>query len=188
MRLFFKKSALYFIILLFLAPLVLNFSFSILFGYTFFRYQYVFGYSFFVENVDSFYMTAKSGDIAIIRWCMPEEVQVGDIVAINPHSYDTIKAYKQTVRIDDILYELNGRQGIWLVKEDDGTTFFNEPIPAEQLLGKVVGRIPWLGMLININPTVHDLMFPICWGVAIFMIIMRRRIKKQDAASTAVAL
>jgi len=72
------------------------------------------------------------------------------------------------------------------VKEDDGTTFFNEPIPAEQLLGKVVGRIPWLGMILNINPMVINLMYPFCWGIALIMIIMLviQRRKKRQAEST----
>jgi len=85
------------------------------------------------------------GDMIIVKPCAPEDVRAGDII-----TYALSDDVFITHRVVGILIELNGEQGLWFVtKGDANVTADALPVEASQLVGKVSGRLPGMGAILN---------------------------------------
>jgi len=105
----------------------------------------VFGYKFMHVLSGSMLPTFGPGDMIIVRLCPPESVQVGDIVAYMPNHEIIV-----THRVREILTELDGEPGLWFITQgDNNATPDFEPVPAVNLVGKYVMRIPGLGFVMG---------------------------------------
>jgi len=176
MRKIYKKAAPYLIALLF-APTVLYLSCVILSVFTFSNMS-VFGYGFYVAMSDNMYPAIKPSDVVITRLCGPEDVQEGDMITINSFAYYTVETYKSTCRLVSVLSDENGVPEQLLTKGDTNT-YNHDPISADRLIGKVTGRIPWIGIILSIKQQTILLVVVLCWAVAIAMIVLRRRARKR---------
>lgn len=178
MRLIHKKTISYFIITLLLTPVVSHLFFAILNSFHQNPQQSAFGYNISAGTAENMYPTFRLGDIFIMHLCRPEEVQVGDIISVNPYSQYTLTSYQSIVRVVKILPELDGQPGLWFVTKDDADEDNHEPISANQFYGKITGRIPWIGKLFDVSSTRLFLRYLFFWGIAILVIFLRHRAKK----------
>ena len=85
------------------------------------------------------------GDMIIVKPCAPEDVRAGDIItyALNDDVFITH-------RVVEILTERGGEQGLWFVtKGDANVTADALPVEASQLVGRMTGRLPGMGAILN---------------------------------------
>jgi len=101
----------------------------------------------------------NKGDLLFIQGVDPEDIEVGDVIVYDAHGL-WVGAPEDPIvhRVIDI-------------KEDDGKLYFvtkgdanelkdKEPVPENRVLGKVVGRIPYVGW-VKIILTDYGLLFPV---------------------------
>ena len=146
----------------------------------------MFGYSFHVIITGSMEPTIRLDDLVIARHCKPEDVQVGDIIMFNtkPHYFSPLTIVPR--RVVQMNTELYGEQGLWLLARDDRSDP-QEPeiITAQNLIGKVVGRLPRLGLVVmfmrfSYLGALAILLF--CWSAAVVIMlpVFRMRRSRRD--------
>ena len=137
----------------------------------------VFGYSFHAVLTGSMTPTLEAGDIAIVRHCRPEDVQVGDVIMFAAAYYPPVSVPS---RVRQVITELNGEQGVWLDVIGDWSNT-SEPIiiSEKNLIGKVTGRIPGIGLVVGFmrTPLGTIMMLLVCWAAAVVIVlpVLRKR-------------
>ena len=84
------------------------------------------------------------GSIIFIKEAPPQSLQVGDDITFRIAG-DTVATH----RIVEILPDASGSAGLRFRTKGTANTTTDEPIPADQVLGKVVGTIPLLGYVFD---------------------------------------
>jgi len=90
--------------------------------------------------------TLSPGDLVVVRPVDPADVTVGDVVTFQPTSDDPTLV---THRVVGILAGTDGRGGF--VTQGDANGAEDDPIVADQVRGRVVYSIPWLGRVTNVS-------------------------------------
>lgn len=179
-----KSLSLLLVGILFLAPVLLLMGNAMLFYFSFDPNRTVFGFNCFSSITPSMHPAIKSSDIVVMRLCAAEDVEIGDIIVMNPYPYSTAYTTKSLTRLVQILSELDGESGLWFVTRGDADIGENYPISSVQLIGKVVGRIPVMGRLFSCQPLTLFLMYPLCWGVGLFLIILLAILRRRDSQNS----
>ena len=162
---------------LLLAGLLLVMSVLFYAGYFMLRYfnadphRAVFGYSFYLQASGVMSPFIELNDIVIVRHCSLEDVQVRDVIAVDTGN----SAWgSRTTRFYGIITELDGESGLWFTERSDGqSNTLIPPVPAEQFIGKVFGRIPGIGRIYWDGSLVMFLVVPICMLLCISVLISR---------------
>ena len=166
-------------ILLVLLPIALLNMGAVLSLWSFSKDGTILGYRLYTVISPSMYPTLKLNDMIVVHVCEPEDVQVGDIITLNLAS-DGISPML-THRLIQIIPELGGEQGPWFVTKGDANSDVDIiPVPADRLVGKMVGRVPLVGWLLHSRPRsmIAVLLSLVCWGLGVFVLIrlvLRRR-------------
>jgi len=135
----------------------------------------VFGYSFHVINTASMYPEITMNDVVIVRRCETEKVQDRDIVMLYINPYYLLRRAVQ-------ITELDGE--VWLAAKGNWSSSPEPEIISDQnLLGKVTGRLPGLGLAIGFMRTGLGtiLMLLFCWAAAVVIVLpmLRKRRKSR---------
>jgi len=112
----------------------------------------VFGYSFHLIQTASMSPEIDVDDIAIVRRCKPEDVQVSDIIVYWNYSNSPVIVTNRVVEIiTEITTEIGDNlQGLWFVaigNYGNITPEMRQPFSAKQVIGKVTGTFPRMGLL-----------------------------------------
>lgn len=102
----------------------------------------LFGYKAYIIKSDSMEPTIKNGDIIITKKVLEENIQVGDIITFMQNS-DII-----THRISKIEEEENGKK--YITKGDNNNIEDSTRITYQEIKGKKIITIPYLGKIMNI--------------------------------------
>jgi len=117
-----------------------------------------FGYRFYSVLTES--MSAKAdgssppggfdkGDIIIVELCEADAIQEGDVITFCPNINKPDSNAYLTHRVVDILYELDGHEGIFFRTRGDHNDADDPPINGAQLIGKKVLVIPKMGGILQ---------------------------------------
>ena len=128
-------------------------------------------YRFYSVISSSMYPALKLGDLIVVRICEPKDVQIGDIITVDLAPDGILSML--THRLIDTLSEFGSVQGLWLVTKGDANIATDIPIPADQLIGKVVCRVPIVGrLLVSRSEAILALFIAlISWGMVLFVLI-----------------
>jgi len=83
--------------------------------------------------------------------------------------------------------ERNGEQGLWFVlKSDASSSGTTTTIPANHFIGKVIGNIPGMGLVINIilSPGACFIILLLCWASAALLVLLAWRERRSKSANT----
>ncbi len=108
---------------------------------------------------DSMSPNINKGDLLFLQGVNPEDIKVGDVIV-----YDAYGLWPGAPE-DPIVHRVID------IEEDDGKLYFEtkgdnnykkdkEPVPENRVIGKVVGRIPYIGW-VKIILTDYGLLFPV---------------------------
>lgn len=86
----------------------------------------------------SMYPELKVGDLAIIKKCTPNDVKVQDIIEYQMEGYTVIHRIKK-------IYQKNG-EFFFITKGDNNSHEDNLPVSEDQLIGKVICKIPYVAL------------------------------------------
>jgi len=135
----------------------------------------VFGYSFHVVLTGSMDPTIICGDVAIVRQCKPEDVQDGDVIMLYISPFYLPRRAVQ-------ITELNGE--VWLAAKGDWSSSHEPVIISDQnLIGKVTGRLPRLGIAIGFmrTPLCMYIILLFCLAAALVIILPAFRTRRKKA-------
>ena len=168
--------------LLILIPMFILISSIVLFELSLDPDKSMFGCRFYSIISNSMEPAIKRGDTIIVRLCGPEDVRIGEIVTVNPdpNAITTMLTH----RLVRILTELDGESGLWFVTKGDANVGEDHPITADQLIGKVIARVPNMGWFKR-TPLTAVLVVLLCWGLGVFVLIrlaLRGRHKSRPTA------
>lgn len=148
--------------------------------------QTFFGLRFYSVITASMEPAIKQGSLIIVRLCMPENVQVGDIITYSLHIQDSQGTV--THRVIDIRTENGDETRLWFITKGDANAVADLPVSAEQLIGKVIAKLGGMGRLISrfgMFLPLALLSFPLCWGLAVLflsgMALRGRRKRRRNA-------
>ena len=135
----------------------------------------IFDYRIYSITSESMEPAIKQGDIIIVRMCAPEDVQVGDVITTSL-THSTVL----TQRLVRILTEWNGEAGLWFITKGDAKIVKNPPISADQLIGKVTGRLANMGWILSSRWLLPIMLLvnAVCWGLTLFM--LQRLVHRRD--------
>jgi len=120
--------------------------------------------------------TLYGGDIAVVRRVEPYDLQVGDVI-----TYSSIQGFV-THRIVGL--DMTPQGPIFLLKGDANLSADPKPIPAEQIVGKVVYRVPRIGFLISITDSmVGRVLFIMVPLVLLVLMWVRARARRPNSAA-----
>jgi len=143
----------------------------------------VFGYSFHVVQTGAMIPEIMVNDVVIVRRCKPEDVQLHDIIVYTRSYYYPPVAMPG--RVMQVITELYGEQGFWFAafgNQSNITPEHWEPFPAKQIIGKVTGRLPGMGVAIGFMRTGLGTLITllVCWAAAAMIVVpvLRKRRKK----------
>ena len=105
----------------------------------------LFGFRLFIVFSGSMQPAINVDDVLIVKACAPEDVLVGDIITFQTDSGGFV-----THRVQQIRTELSGEPGLWFITKGDANNVVDAlPVEAAQLVGKVIGRLPKLGNILE---------------------------------------
>ena len=87
--------------------------------------------------------TYSPGDVVVVKVLKPGEAQVGDVVSFHPLPNDP------TLITHRIVERNNSSEGVTYITRGDANGADDEPIKAEQIAGKVVYSVPYVGHFRN---------------------------------------
>ena len=101
----------------------------------------------------------NKGDLLFIQGVDPEDIQVGDVIVYDAHGL-WVGAPEDPIvhRVIDI--DEDDDKLYFITKGDANDLKDKEPVPENRVLGKVVGRIPYVGW-VKIILTDYGLLFPV---------------------------
>ena len=139
----------------------------------------VLGFKAYTITTNSMEPNIRLGDVVIVKNAKQEDIQLGDVI--------TFKRQNDTITHRIIDKEENGEQVKFVTKGDNNNIEDEERIKIEQIKGKVVLRVPYLGHLITLleNQIVFLLILFIILIICFFKLrkyekIEKRRSKKLD--------
>lgn len=86
-----------------------------------------------------------AGDIIIVQMINPKELQMGDIITFNLLTAQKDKDAVLTHRIIEKMDTLEDKEGLFFTTQGDANTAADHPIKADQVIGKKVFVIPYVG-------------------------------------------
>ena len=137
----------------------------------------VFGYSFHVVLTGSMELTLSYEDVAIVQQTKPEDVQAGDVIMYAYYPPIAIPS-----RVQRVITEQDGEQGIRFdVRSDWGDPPEPVIISEQNLIGKVTGRLPRLGIAIGFmrSPLGTFITLLFCWASALVIVLPAVRARKK---------
>ena len=142
----------------------------------------VFGYRFLNVRSPSMEPAFNMGDMIVVKPCKPEQVRIGDDITYYQSSIYLEQDVLITHRVQEILTERDGEQGLWFITQGlNHATIPDPPVEASQLVGKVALRLPWIGGLLERHAAI--VLLPIalfavlCYGCAALLtwLALRKR-------------
>ncbi len=113
----------------------------------------VFGHQLYVVLSGSMNPAFSTGSLAFVCPIEPENVKVGDIITFKSSPVGKTLTTHRVVEID-------GEDGLSFVTRGDANRVNDpNPVPAENVIGKVNGAIPYLGYLLDFAKTRNGLLF-----------------------------
>jgi len=110
----------------------------------------VFGYRFLNFLSGSMSPAINAGDMVVVKPCKPERVRVGDDITYASESVISANGnILITHRVKEILTERGSEQGLWFVTQGLNNATPDLPVESNQLVGKVIMRLPGLGTVTN---------------------------------------
>lgn len=108
---------------------------------------------------DSMAPNINKGDLLFLQGVDPEDIEVGDVIVYDAHGL-WVGAPEDPIvhRVIDIIEEDD--KLYFITKGDANDNKDKEPVPGNRVLGKVVGRIPYVGW-VKIILTDYGLLFPV---------------------------
>ena len=137
---------------------------------------------------DSMYPEIQSGDLIICRSVAAEEVKVGDVIAfVDPEGNGVSLVTHRVIEIE------TGPEGERLLRTQGDANNIADPtpVPAENLLGRYVRRIPGLGNVVMFMQSTPGLIVCVVLPMALFVgydVIRRRRYEKRHRDDTQALL
>jgi len=108
---------------------------------------------------DSMAPNINKGDLLFLQGVDPEDIEVGDVIVYDAHGLwvgapddPIVHRVIDIIEEDDKLY--------FVTKGDANDHKDKEPVPGNRVLGKVIGRIPYVGW-VKIILTDYGLLFPV---------------------------
>lgn len=98
----------------------------------------LFGYQIYGILTDSMEPVYPAGSVVYVKPASPEEIQVGDAITFRLGTGTDVTATHRVTEIDT-------EQQQFITKGDANASSDVEPVPFSQLVGKVTGKLPWLG-------------------------------------------
>lgn len=101
----------------------------------------------------------NKGDLLFLQGVDPEDIEVGDVIVYDAHGL-WVGAPEDPIvhRVIDIIEEDN--KLYFVTKGDANNNKDKEPVPGGRVLGKVIGRVPYVGW-VKIILTDYGLLFPV---------------------------
>lgn len=101
----------------------------------------------------------NKGDLLFVQGVKPEKLEVGDVIVYDAHGLWVGAPEDPIVHRIIRITEEDGKL-YFITKGDANNQKDKEPVPENRVLGKVVGRIPYVGW-IKIVLTEYGLLFPV---------------------------